>query len=65
MSIIEIEVRGTSTMNYREALAQARRSAEDSYTDLVDLDEVARFVEIDGDCRRYGVTLRATRLKRD
>ena len=65
MSIIEIEVRGTSTMNYTEALDQARRSAENSCSDLVDLDEVSRFVEIDGASRRFGVTLRATCLKRD
>jgi flavin-binding protein dodecin len=65
MSIIEIEVRGTSTANYEEALNQATRSAEKSYDDLVDLDEIARFVEIDGGTRRFGVTLKATCLKRD
>jgi hypothetical protein len=65
MSIIEVEVRGTSNVNYRDALDQARRSAERTFEDLVDLDEVARFVEIDGDDRRFGVTLKATRLKRE
>jgi hypothetical protein len=65
MSIIEIEVRGTSTTNYNEALDQARRSAQRSCSDLVDLDEVSRFVEIDGQSRRFGVTLKATCLRRD
>jgi flavin-binding protein dodecin len=66
MSIIEIEVRGTSTANYKEALDQATRSAEKTYEDLVDLDEVSRFVEIDGGgTRRFGVTLKATCFKRD
>ena len=65
MSIIEIEVRGTSTANYTEALDQATRSAKKTCEDLVDLDEVARFVEIDGGNRRFGVTLKATCLKRD
>jgi hypothetical protein len=65
MSIIEIEVRGTSTRNYNEALDQARRSAQKSCSDLVDLDEVARFVEIDCESRRFGVTLRATCFRRD
>jgi len=65
MSIIEIEVRGTSTANYKEALDQATRSAKKSCEDLVDLDEVARFVEIDGKSRRFGVTLKATCLRRD
>jgi flavin-binding protein dodecin len=65
MSIIEIEVRGTSTTNYKEALDQATRSAEKSCEDLVDLDEVARFVEIDGGHRRFGVTLKATCFRRD
>ena len=65
MSIIEIEVRGTSTANYKEALDQATRSAKKSCEDLVDLDEVSRFVEIDGGSRRFGVTLKATCLRRD
>jgi|SoiMethySBSTD1v2_1073268.scaffolds.fasta_scaffold4971692_1 hypothetical protein len=65
MSIIEIEVRGTSTTNYNEALDRARRSAQRSCSDLVDLDEVSRFVQIDGESRRFGVTLKATCLKRD
>lgn len=65
MSIIEIEVRGTSTTNYTEALDRARRSAQRSCSDLVDLDEVSRFVEIDGTARRFGVTLKATCFKRD
>jgi hypothetical protein len=65
MSIIEIEVRGTSTTNYEEALDQATRSATKSCKDLVDLDEIARFVEIDGELRRFGVTLKATCVKQD
>jgi flavin-binding protein dodecin len=65
MSIIEIEVRGTSTANYKDALDQATRSARKSCEDLVDLDEVSRFVEIDGEIRRFGVTLKATCLRRD
>jgi hypothetical protein len=65
MSIIEIEVRGTSTSNYKEALDQATRSAETSFANFVDLDEIARFVEIDGENRRFGVTLKVTCLKSD
>ena len=65
MSIIEIEVRGTSTSNYKEALVQATRSAEKSCANFVDLDEIARFVEIDGETRRFGVTLKVTCLKSD
>jgi flavin-binding protein dodecin len=65
MTITEIEVRGTSTTNYEEALDQATRSAHKSCKDLVDYDEIARFVEIDGEDRRFGVTLRVTCLKQD
>ena len=65
MSIIEIEVRGTSTANYNDALDQATRSAKKSCEDLVDLDEISRFVEIDGEIRRFGVTLKATCLRRE
>jgi len=65
MTITEIEVRGTSRTNYEEALSQATRSAQKNCKDFVDLDEIARFVEIDGEDRRFGVTLRVTCLKQD
>jgi flavin-binding protein dodecin len=60
MSIIEIEVRGTSTNNYEDALDQATQSARNVCNTYVDLDEVSRFVEIDGVTRRFGVTLKVT-----
>ena len=65
MSIIEIEVRGTSTADYKDALDQATRSAQTSCKDFVDLDEISRFVEIDGETRRFGVTLKVTCLHQD
>jgi hypothetical protein len=61
MSIVEIEVRGTSTMGFEDALLDAKRNA-DTCGRYVDLDEVSRFVDIDGGDRRFGVTLKVTCL---
>ena len=63
MCITEIEVRGTSTTNYEDALNQATECARHECGTFVDLDEVSRFVEIDGSVRRFGVTLKVTCLK--
>ncbi len=64
MSIVEIEVRGTSTTGFEDALLNAKRHAGDTCGGYVDLDEVARFVDIDGGDRRFGVTLKVTCLNR-
>ncbi|HYC78347.1 MAG TPA: hypothetical protein VEI02_12040 [Planctomycetota bacterium] len=64
MSIVEIEVRGTSTTGYEEAFLDAKRTAGESCDSYVDLDEVARFVDLDGAQRRFGVTLKVTCLRK-
>jgi flavin-binding protein dodecin len=64
MSIVEIEVRGTSTNGFEDALLDAKRNAGFTCADYVDLDEVSRFVDIDGGNRRFGVTLKVTCLNR-
>lgn len=64
MSIVEIEVRGTSTMGFEAALQDAKRHAGDTCGGYVDLDEVARFVDLDGGARRFGVTLKVTCLNK-
>lgn len=64
MSIVEIEVRGTSMTGFEDALLEAKRNAGDACGNYVDLDEVSRFVDIDGGNRRFGVTLKVTCLNR-
>ncbi len=65
MSITEIEVRGTSSNNYEDALSRATESARHVCETFVDIDEVSRFVEIDGMSRRFGVTLKVTCMRGD
>ncbi len=64
MSIVEIEVRGTSTTGFEDALLDAKRNAGNSCGNYADLDEVARFVDLDGGNRRFGVTLKVTCLNK-
>lgn len=64
MSIIEIEVRGTSTTGYADALKQAELTAHRECGASCDLDEISRFVNIDGAIREFGVTLKATVFKK-
>jgi flavin-binding protein dodecin len=64
MSIIEIEVRGTSTQGFEDARRQANETARTTCSTAVDIDEVSRFVAIDADQRRFGVTLKVTCLAR-
>ncbi len=63
MSIIEIEVRGTSTHGFEDARRQAAETARTTCATAVDIDEVSKFVAIDADQRRYGVTLKVTCLQ--